>query len=383
MARVPRNVLLLAVASFLADVSGEMLMAVLPFLLVAQGATGVGLGLVGGLSDAAGHLLKPFAGALADRTQRRKPLIVGGYLLAAVSRVGIALAPVWQLTLLFRTSDRMGKGMRSAPRDALLAESVPREERGRAFGIHRAADTSGAFVGVALALLMLVVTTAEPATIVLVGALVGLATVVPLAFVREIDARDPARREAFEPGSPLYRRFLVVAAVFGLGNVTYLFYVLRAEEALGGAVPAVALYLAFNAVYAAGAYPMGLLADRIGKARVLKLGFVLFAASAALFVPTPTPALVIAGFLLFGVAFASVDGVERALAADLAGTTGRGTRLGWFALTAGLSSLGGGLAAGILWDHVGPWSAFAWGATLSLAAAAMLHGLSEPAQVRA
>ena len=375
MARVPRNVVLLAAASFLADVSGEILMAVLPFLLVAQGASGVGLGLVGGLSDAAGHLLKPFAGALADKTRRRKPLIIGGYVLAAVSRVGIALAPVWQLTLLFRTSDRMGKGLRSAPRDALLAESVPREARGRAFGIHRAADTSGAFVGVALALLMLVALTSDPATIVLVGALVGLATVVPLAFVREVDDHRAPREHADEPASPLYPRFLVVAGIFGLGNVTYLFYVLRAQEALGGAVPAVALYLAFNAVYALGAYPMGRLADRIGKPRVLTLGFILFALSAALFVPTPTPALVIAGFLLFGMAFASVDGVERALAADLAGSKRRGAGLGWFAMTAGLATLAGGLLAGLLWDHVGHWAAFAWGAVLPLVAAALLSRL--------
>lgn len=373
VARLPRNVLLLAAASFLADVSGEMLMAVLPFLLVAQGASGVGLGLVGGAADAIGHVLKPAAGAIADRTRKRRPLIVGGYLLAAVSRLGIAFSGAWQATLLFRSTDRAGKGLRTAPRDALLAESVPRRERGRAFGIHRTADTAGAFVGVGAALVMLALLSAEPSTVVLVGALVGLATVVPLAFVREMDGGPSADgKPAFEPASPQYVRFLVVAGIFALGNVSYLFYVLRAQEALGGAVPAVALYLAFNAVYAASAYPMGRLADRIGKARVLTIGFVLFAASAAFFIPPPDPVLAIAGFLAFGVAFASVDGVERAFAADLAGSATRGTRLGWFASVSGFASLAGGLVAGGLWDNVAPWAAFAWGATVPLLAAGML-----------
>lgn len=373
MARPGRNVLLLAVASFLADVSGEMLMAVLPFLLIAQGATGVGLGLVGGLADALGHLVKPLSGMLADRTRRRKPLIVGGYLLAAVSRVGIALAGAWQVSLLFRAVDRVGKGVRTAPRDALLAESVPAERRGRAFGVHRAADTAGAFVGVGLALLLLARLDASPATIVLLGALAGLATVVPLALVREAgEAPGGDGRALVEPASGAYRRFLLVAALFGLGNVSYLFYVLRASEALGGAVPAVALYLGFNAVYALCAYPAGRLADRVGKGRVLVGGFLLFSASALLFALPVSPAAAVAGFLLLGLAFAGVDGVERALAADLAGAAARGTRLGVFSATVGLSALAGGLVAGWLWDAVAPWATFAWGALLPVAAALWL-----------
>lgn len=369
MAGPTRNVLLLAATSFLADVSGEMLMAVLPFLLVAQGATGVGLGLVGGLADAVGHVVKPFAGRVADRTARRKPLIVAGYLVPAFSRIGIALASTWGLSLVFRAADRVGKGLRSGPRDALLAESAPRERRGRAFGLHRAADTAGAFVGVALALVALTFWGASPATVVLAGAFVGLGTLLPMLFVREADHPSVAAgKPLLEPASPRYRAYLVVAGLFALGNVSYLFFVLRAADAAGGETGAIALYLLFNLVYLAASYPLGALSDRVGKPRILAGGFLLLAAAALLFLLPPSLPLALAGFVVLGLSYASVDGVQRALAVDLAGSHGRATRLGVFHMTVGLSTFAGGLAAGLLWDRVAPWAAFAWATGLALLA---------------
>lgn len=370
-----RNVLLLAATSFLADVSGEMLMAVLPFLLVAQGATGVGVGLVGGFADAIGHLVKPFAGMAADRTRKRKPLVLAGYVLPAVARIGIALAVAWQATLAFRAADRVGKGLRTGPRDALLAESIAPAERGRAFGFHRAADTAGAFVGVALALGLLVLFDTSPSTIVLAGAFVGLGTVLPLLFVRDLDTQGVGAKAAFERPSGRYRAYLLVAGLFALGNVSYLFYVLRAADAAGGETGAVALYLLFNLVYLAGAYPAGRLADRIGKPRVLAMGFLAFALSAAFFVATPTLPLAVAGFVALGAAFAGVDGVERAYAADLAGTEARATRLGVFHAVVGVCTLAGGLAAGLLWDRIGPGAAFAWAVAVPLVALGLLGAL--------
>lgn len=370
-----RNVLLLAATSFLADVSGEMLMAVLPFLLVAQGATGIGIGLVGGLADAMGHLVKPFAGAVADRTRRRKPIIIAGYVIPALARVGIAFAVAWQATLGWRAADRVGKGLRSGPRDALLAESAAPAQRGRAFGLHRAADTAGAFFGVGLALALLAFFDLSPSTIVLAGALVGLGTLVPLAFVRDVEADARGGKAAFEHPSGRYKAFLLVAALFALGNVSYLFYLLRAAAAVGGETGAVALYLLFNLVYFLAAYPAGRLADRIGKPRVLAAGFLLFALSAAFFVATPTPALAVAGFVALGFAFAGVEGVERAFAADLAGSEARATRLGVFHAVVGFSTLAGGLVAGLLWDRVAPGAAFAWAVAVPLVALGLLSAL--------
>lgn len=371
--RASRNVLLLAATSFLADVSGEMLMAVLPFLLVAQGATGLGVGLVAGLADAVGHLVKPLAGRVADRTARRKPLIVAGYVTPALARVGIALSGTWGLSLLFRGLDRVGKGLRSGPRDALLAESAPPEQRGRAFGLHRAADTAGAFVGVLLALLAVTVWGASAATVVLAGALVGLGTLAPLAFVREDAPHAPGRaKELLEPASPSYLRFLLVAGLFALGNVSYLFFLLRAAEAVGGEAGAIALYLLFNLVYFLAAYPAGHLADRWGKPRVLLAGWLLFALASALFLLPPSLPLAFAGFVVLGLAFAGFEGTERAYAADLAGSAGRATRLGLFHMTVGLATLAGGVAAGLLWDRAGAWASFAWGVGLALVASGAL-----------
>lgn len=372
VARPSRNVLLLAATSFLADVSGEMLMAVLPFLLVAQGATGLGVGLVGGLADAVGHLVKPVAGRVADRTRRRKPLILAGYLVPALSRVGIALASTWGVSLLFRAADRVGKGLRAGPRDALLAESAPRDARGRAFGLHRAADTAGAFVGVGLALGALLLLDASPAAIVLAGALVGLGTMAPLLFVRDVASEPGAAKALVEPASPRYRAFLLVAALFALGNVSYLFFLLRAADAVGGEAGAIALYLLFNLVYLAAAYPAGRLADRHGKPRVLLAGFLLFALASLLFLLPPTLPAVLLGFAILGLAFAGFEGTERAYVADLAGTQGRATRLGLFHMTVGLATFTGGIAAGLLWDRVAPWAAFGWGATLAAGAAGLL-----------
>ena len=371
---VNRNVLLLALTSFLADVSGEMMMAVLPFLLVAQGASGVGIGLVAGLADAVGHALKPLAGRLSDRHGRRKPLIIGGYLTAALARLGVAFASAWVVSLFFRSVDRVGKGMRTAPRDALLAESVARQERGRAFGLHRAADTAGAVVGVALALAGLALV-GESATrgIVLVAAGVGLTTAFPLSFVREAQA-DPAARTGVspEPASPHFGPFVAIAALFALGNVSYMFFVLRVRDVTGSPAGAVALYLIFNLVYVAAAYPAGRLADRVGKARVVVMGWTLFGSACLLLVFERALWVAFAAFIVLGFAFAGFEGVQRALAADLAGSDRRGTRLGVFHAAVGLATVLGGLTAGFLWDRLGEWSAFAWGAAASLAAACAL-----------
>lgn len=372
--RLGGNVALLAAASFLADVSGEMLMAVFPFLLLAQGATGLGLGLAGGAADAVGHLVKPFAGALADRTRRRKPLIVAGYLLAALARIGIALASFWALSALLRAADRIGKGLRTAPRDALLAESAPRADRGRAFGLHRAADTAGAVVGVLLVLAALAIIGAGPSTIVLAGATIGLLTIAPLAFVREAGATGAADKAAPEPVSGRYRAFLLVAGVFALGQVSYVFYLVRAADAAGGMTGAVALYLLFNVVYMALAYPAGAWGDRVGRPRVLLAGYLLFAASAASMLLFASLAGALLAFALLGAGFGMVDGVQRAFAADLAGSEARSTRLGTYHAVFGLATVLGGLVAGLLWDRVSVEAAFAWGAVVPLAAVALLVG---------
>jgi MFS family permease len=379
-----RNVWLLAATSLVADVSGEMLQAVLPFLLVAQGATGLGIGLAGGI-DGLGHVFKLVGGYLGERVRRKRFLVAAGYFTAALSRFGIAFAPFWQLSLAFRAVDRMGKGVREAPRDTILADSVPQRSRGRAFGLHRAGDTLGAVVGVALALAILWQAYPEDGgdlgpeetrridgLVVLVGACIGLAAAVPVLFVREEpDGAEEAAARAEAP-SPRYRSYLLVAGLFYLGHVSYLFFILRAADAPSGPVPAllaaVVWYLVFNVVYVAASYPAGVLTDRLGRTRVLVVGYGLSAAASVAFVLQPSFWTLAGGFVALGFSYAATEGVGRALAADLAGSQRRSRRMGWYHFTVGSATLVGGVAAGLLWDRFGHGAAFAWGAAVSTVA---------------
>ena len=366
-----RDVRLLALVSLIGDISGEMLMAVLPFVLVAQGATGLGLGVVGGVTEGVGHAMKWVGGRVGQRMRRTVPLIGAGYLTAALSRFGVALATAWPATLAFRSLDRVGKGLRTAPRDALLAGAVPPSERARAFGLHRAADTTGAVLGVLAALAGLAWVGASERQIVLVAAAVGLTSVVPLFFVREpaLPPPVPGPGSPVEARTPGYLAFLAVAATFSLGHVSYLFFLVRSTAGGASVESAVLWYLLFNVVYAAASYPFGMAADRWGRRRVLLVGFLLTALSALPFLAAPDPFLLTAGFAVLGLSYAAVEGNLRALAADLAGERARSTRLGEFHALVGFATLVGGIAAGLLWDKVGARWAFAWCAAVSLLAA--------------
>lgn len=368
--RLSANVVLLSITSFLADVSGEMVLVILPLELLGQGATGLALGLVGA-AEAVQHFIKPVAGWLADRTTKRKPLIFAGYVAPPAARVGIALATTPWLVALFRGADRAGKGLRTSPRDALLAESAPPEQRGRAFGIHRAADTAGAFLGVAIAFALVTWLAWSPRSVILLAAALGLLTVIPILLVREIEADSTKSKRTFEAASPRYRAYLLVAGVFALGNLAVLFILARAATSVG-AGGAILLYLLYNLVYLAGAYPAGVLADRIGKPRVLAVGFAITGAGFAVLSFAPTLASAVVAFAVLGLGVASVDGVERAFAADLAGSAGRSTRLGLFQMVVGIAGVAGGITAGGLWDWRGPGSAFVFGATASAVALGLM-----------
>lgn len=386
-----RNVWLLALASLIADVSGEMLQAVLPFLLVAQGAGGIGIGLTGGLTEGFGQAMKVVGGYAGARVKRKKLLVASGYLVAAVSRFGVAGAQVWSHSLAFRMLDRTGKGLREAPRDTLLADSIPKAQRGRAFGLHRAGDTLGAVIGVSIAIAILwhFFATSPPAVaqdplalkgvesnIVFIGALIGLLAVVPVLLVRERPDGAESPALPLEPLSPRYGTYLAVAGLAYLGHVSYLFFILRASQVPGDGVPsmvgAVLWYLVFNVVYVAASYPAGILTDRVGRVRVLVIGFGLAALANALFFVAPSPWTIGAGFVALGASYAATEGTGRTLAADLAGTTGRSIRLGWYQFVVGVATVLGGVAAGYLWETRGPHWAFAWGAAVSVAAGVAL-----------
>ncbi|MEA3204403.1 MAG: hypothetical protein QOI63_2085 [Thermoplasmata archaeon] len=374
-----RTVRLLSLTSLLADVSGEMLMAVLPFLLVAQGATGLAVGLVGAVSEAVGHLAKWAGGRAGDRFRHKRALVASGYLVAALSRFGIAAAATWPASLLWRGVDRVGKGVRTAPRDAMLHAAVPGHASARAFAYHRAADTAGAVIGV-LGAWLLLRQGFSAGRVVLASAFLGLAAVLPLVALREPETA-PVVPGTEAPHRPGFRAYVVISCLFAAGQVSYLFYLLRTEPSQG--IPgAVAWYLLFNVVYALAAYPLGVLADTWGKARLLLAGFLLTALASLLFALQPTPWLLAVGFTVLGLSFAATEGTGRAIAAALAGSR-HSTRLGVYHAAIGFAALAGGTLGGLLWDRLGPAALFEAGAGVVLAAALALTYVLRRRDVRA
>jgi MFS family permease len=344
-----QTVRVLAATSLLMDVSGEMVTALLPFVLAGAGASGLAIGFVAALSEAIGHLSKWVGGRLGDRIRRQRPLVAAGYLGAALARVGLATATAWPAVLGWRSLDRIGKGMRTAPRDAILSQALPARERGRAFAFHRAADTAGAVLGILLLLALLAWTRLGPGGALWVAAVAGLAAALPLAWLKEPTARP--RYAPDERPHPSFRAYVAVGCLVALFHAAPTFFLLRAGS--DGILPAVGWYLLFNVTYAAGAYPIGAWADQHGKPRVLAAGCVLLALACVLLAWSDGPLALGGGFFLLGLGFAASEGTGRALAADLAGSR-TGTALGVYHAAAGLAALAGGLAGGALLDAQGP-----------------------------
>jgi MFS family permease len=378
-----RNLLALSAASFFTDVASEMVTHLLPLVLAGvMGASATVIGAIEGVAGAVTSLVKAATGRLSDRWGRRRPLVLLGYGLSAVARPFFALAASPAGVAGVRWSDRLGKGIRTAPRDALLADGSPQATRGRAFGLHRAADTAGAVVGVGIAAWLLsraggIVTADSFRQVVLFATVPGFLAVAVIAlWVREVPTRSKSGTVA-TPKTPLGRRFwwfLAVCALFDLADPSEAFLVLRSTE-LGVSAPlALGLMALANVVYAAAATPAGSLSDRIGRRPILVLGWALHALvclGLALVNQAWLP-LVLAAH---GARMALVAGATRAVVADLVPSTQRGTAFGLLAGTLGILDLPAALLLGGLWDGLGASAAFAIIAALAgVAALALLLG---------
>lgn len=376
-ASLPPVVRRLGWVSFFADVSSEMAYPLLPLFVVgALGAPVAALGLIEGGSQALVALLAFLSGRRSDRTRRRLPPVRWGYGLPVAGRALIALASGWPAVLAGRLVDRVGKGLRGSPRDALIVDATPPALLGRAFGFHRALDTAGACVGGLAAAWLIAVLAARgdaPAmayrTAFAVAAALGL-----LAFLLTLRLREPgapAAREVADGGAaarPAPRRAysvtLAVLVVFAFANSSDTLLLLRATG-LGLSAPAVVLaWTGCSLVAALLAYPAGRLSDRVGRHALLGLGWALYAAVYAGFALADgaSPGLALALLGAYGVQLALVEGVGRALLADVVDPARRGAQLGQAALATGLASLAGSLLAGRLWDESGPRAAFLLGA---------------------
>ena len=381
---ITRNVVALGVVSFLTDISTEMILPVLPlFVTGVLGGSAVSVGLIEGVAESISSLLRIVSGWLSDKIGARKPFLFFGYGISSVAKAALALAASWPAVLGLRAADRVGKGLRNPPRDALIADSVEPAYYGAAFGFHRALDTLGAALGPLAAFAILAAAPGRYGRVFLWSAVPAALSLVVLAvFVRSAAGERKASRQspraAFaELGRPL-RSFLIVAGLFSLANSSVAFLILRAQ---GLGIPASRIpliYFAYNLVYALLSYPIGHWTDSRGRRPALLAAYGSFAVLYGVLAATATPAWIIAVFVLLGVHSALLEGSQRAYVADLVPAQRRASAYGLYYTVVGLALLPASAVAGWLWERVGP--RFTFGLEAAVAAvAALWFALARPA----
>lgn len=370
LAGLPRNVFLLALASLFADISTEMLYPVLPaFLTQTLGATGSIVGLVDGAAQATQNIVQGFSGALSDKLQKRKTIALVGYLLAAIAKPLTGLSTVWQGVLGARLLDRFGAGTRSAPRDALIASSVDEQDRGRAFGLEGVGDNAGAFFGPLLAILLLYTLHVGMRGIFYLAVIPGLLAFLMVLLVTERPAAIASKAKidiGIRQFPKRYWRYLVVTAIFGIGNSSNAFLILRTQDIGASLELTILIYAAFNLVAALVSYPAGFLSDRWGRKIVLLGSFVVFTLAYLGFALTRQVLPIAALFIFYGIYQGAFRTVGKAFAADFVPDHLRASGIGWYNTTIGLLQLVASVIAGVLWDRVSHESVFIYGAVFSV-----------------
>jgi len=407
---LPRNVVALGLVSFVADLSSEMIYPIFPaFVTKTLGASAAVLGLIEGTAEATASLTRYPFGRLSDQTGRRRPYVLGGYGLAALGKLVLAFAFVWPVALGGRFLDRLGKGMRTAPRDALLSATVRDSDRGLAFGLHRTMDTAGAVLGPLATLLLLELGVSLRWVFALAVVPGALSVVVIWRSVRErgrqaaqakgqdgeaeagpgappgeagvkatpgdAAARAPdggLRTRLRLPASRRFRLLLVASLVFAVGNSSNAFILLKASAVGFTTTGVILVYVLYNLTYAAGSLPLGSLSDRIGQFPVVTGGLVVFAVVYAGFAAAKSMALVAVLFAAYGLYIAATEGTTKALISRTAPDEERASAMGFFDTSIGVASFVASAVGGVLWAAVGPWATFAFGAATAALAAGLL-----------
>ncbi len=369
-AGLSRNVFLLALASLFADISTEMLYPVIPTFLTQTLHAGGGIvGLVEGAAQATQSIVQGFSGALSDKLQRRKGIALVGYFVAAIAKPLTGLSTVWQGVFGARLLDRFGAGTRSAPRDALIASSVDEQDRGKAFGLEGVGDNSGAFLGPLLAVLLLYDLHVGMRGIFYLAVIPGLLAFLMVSLVTERSAAVASKAKidiGFRQFPKPYWRYLLVTALFGIGNFTNAFLILRTQDIGASLELTIFIYAAFNLVAALASYPAGVLSDKWGRKIVLLGSFVVFVLAYLGFALTRQVLLIAAFFVFYGLYQGTVRTVGKAFAADFVPDRLRASGIGWYNTTAGLLQLVSSLIAGVLWDRVSHESVFLFGAAFGV-----------------
>jgi MFS family permease len=371
-----RNLLIVGLVSLFTDLSSQMVFPLIPLYLISIGAGAWVVGLVEGAAETTASLLKVFSGYWSDRISKRKPFVFAGYGLSSITKPLFAFAYSWPLVLIVRVFERVGKGIRTTPRDAIIADSTKSSVRGKAYGFHRAMDGIGSVSGAALALLLLPVLGFKD--LFLVAFIPGIIAVLFVFFIKEknrpkeIKKKNKSLKVSLKDLPRNLKLFILVSTVFSFGHFGYAFLLLKAKNIGLGNDTAIFLYVIFYIVYTLCTIPAGILSDKIGRKSVLMMGYVLFATMAIGLLFTSQIYAIFVIFVVYGIFYAMIDGSQRAFVADLAPPDLRATALGTFHTSIGLIALPGGFLAGILWDVISPEATFLFALALALGSILLL-----------
>ena len=369
---ITRNVFILGLVSLFTDLSSQMVFPLIPLFLITVLSTGAyAVGIVEGAAETTASLLKVVSGYWSDKIKRRKPFVLFGYSLSAITKPLFAFANIWSFVLFVRVIERIGKGLRTAPRDAIVAESSDESVRGKAYGFHRAMDGIGSVSGAALAFLLLPILGYR--NIFLFAFIPGIIAVFVILFIKE--KKTPAKEQetkeisiklSFKELSMNLKLFIIVSSIFALGHFGYAFLLLRAVDIGLTDYMAILLYVLFYISYTVCAIPSGILSDKIGRKPVLRAGYLIFGITSLGLVFTSNIYSILLLFVTYGIFYAMIDGAQRAFVVDLAPEHLKATALGTFHTAIGLVALPGGCIAGLLWDKISPETTFIYGLILAV-----------------
>jgi MFS family permease len=365
-----RNTFLLALSSLFADISTEMIVPILPiFLTQTLKVSASVVGLVEGIAGATQNITQGLSGTLSDRLQKRKPIALAGYLLAALGKPLMGFASVWQGVLGGRLLDRFGAGTRSAPRDALIAASVDEAHRGKAFGLEGVGDNAGAFLGPLLAVLLLIVWQVPIRLIFYLAVIPGLLAFLMVVFVRERSIKITAKAKIdirVERFPKAYWKYLLATALFGIGNSSNAFLILETKDIGASLTATILIYAGFNLVAALISYPAGYLSDKLGRRNLLMVSFAIFFITYLGFALTQAVAFIGVLFVFYGLYQGIIRSVGKALASDYVSDSLRASAIGWYNATIGITGFAASLLGGWLWDHAGHAAVFMFGAAFAV-----------------
>lgn len=379
------NIFLLGLTSLFSDFSSEIVLPLLPIFIESLGGTGLAVGLVSGVGDATASILKVISGYYSDRAKNHKRFVFIGYAFSSLIKFFYPLANVWQHILLVRSVERLGKGFRNAPRDAIVSESLEPAKRGEGFGIQRAMDSLGAILGSLVVLILIWKFDLSLPKIFFIAAIIGVFALIPVFFVKEpVSLRGPSQQKKrdfkWEGFSPELKKFITISTIFSLGNFSFMFMIIKTNSAFGSLgtknslIFTLFLYIFFNIFDAAFSKHAGQWSDKVGRCKVIIVSYILLAITFTGFLVANSLVFFLVLFSLYGLFKAFIDASQRSFVSDLSSVEKRASALGAFEAATGLALIPGGLLAGWLWN-LNPNFTFVYGLATTLLALILLPTL--------